>query len=116
MHRPGRPPSIDILLGTPRLWTRLGREDALRLCRTMPVAVAYVNLGQWVSAWLSPESPFYTAYGPYDYASLRYFLFAGGIYAILHYFEASFSAALVGIFVAVAAVLLEILFELIYGT
>ena len=47
---------------------------------------------------------------------MRYFLFMGAAYAILQYFEASLSAALVGIFVAVAAVLLEILFELLYGT
>lgn len=77
MHWPGRPPSVDILLGTPQSWVRLGREDAVRFCRTLPVAVAYLNLGQSVSAWLSPESPFYQASGPYDYASLRYFLFGG---------------------------------------
>jgi hypothetical protein len=48
--------------------------------------------------------------------ALRYGIFAGALYVILQYFEASLSAALVGIFVAVAAVLLEILFELLYGT
>jgi hypothetical protein len=48
--------------------------------------------------------------------ALRYFLFAGGLYATIHYFEASLPAALTGIFVAVAAVLLEALIELIYGT
>lgn len=48
--------------------------------------------------------------------ALRYFLFAAGLYATIHYFEASLSAALIGIFVAVAAVLLEALIELIYGT
>ena len=47
---------------------------------------------------------------------IRYFLFVGGVYATIRYFEASLSAALTGIFVAVAAVFLEILFELIYGT
>ena len=47
---------------------------------------------------------------------MRYFLFVGGVYATIRYFEASLSAALTGIFVAVAAVFLEILFELIYGT
>lgn len=48
--------------------------------------------------------------------ALRYFLFAGGLYATIYYFEASLQAALVGIFVAVAAALLEALIELIYGT
>jgi len=47
---------------------------------------------------------------------IRYFLFVGGVYATIRYFEASVAAALTGIFVAVAAVLLEILFELFYGT
>lgn len=47
---------------------------------------------------------------------IRYFLFVGGVYATIRYFEASVTAALTGIFVAVAAVLLEILFELFYGT
>lgn len=47
---------------------------------------------------------------------IRYFLFVGGVYATIRYFEASLSAALIGIFVAVAAVFLEILLELIYGT
>jgi hypothetical protein len=48
--------------------------------------------------------------------ALRYFLFAAGLYATIHYFEASLPAALTGIFVAVVAVLLEALIELIYGT
>ena len=48
--------------------------------------------------------------------ALRYGAFAAGLYVILKYSEASLSAALSGIFVAVAAVLLEIVFELIYGT
>jgi len=48
--------------------------------------------------------------------ALRYGIFAAAAYAILRFSEASLSAALFGIFVAVAAVLFEILFELIYGT
>ena len=48
--------------------------------------------------------------------ALRYFVFAGALYATIHYFEASLRAALIGIFVAVAAVLLEAHIELIYGT
>jgi hypothetical protein len=54
--------------------------------------------------------------GPVVLFALRYGLFAGALYVILEYSEASLSAALAGIFVAVAAVLLEILFELFYGT
>lgn len=46
----------------------------------------------------------------------RYFIFAAAGYAILNYFEASLLAALAGCFTAVAAVLLEILLELFYGT
>ena len=46
----------------------------------------------------------------------RYGLFAVALYVILQYFEASLFAALAGIFVAVAAVLVEICIELIYGT
>ena len=46
----------------------------------------------------------------------RYGLFAIALYVILQYFEASLFAALAGIFVAVAAVLVEICIELIYGT
>jgi hypothetical protein len=48
--------------------------------------------------------------------ALRYGAFAAALYVILKSSEASLSAALAGIFVAVAAVLLEILFELLYGT
>lgn len=48
--------------------------------------------------------------------ALRYGAFALGLYAILRFSEASLFAALAGCFVAVAAVLLEIFFELIYGT
>jgi membrane protein implicated in regulation of membrane protease activity len=46
----------------------------------------------------------------------RYVLFVLGGYAMIKYFEASLSAALFGCFVAVAAVILEILYELTYGT
>jgi hypothetical protein len=46
----------------------------------------------------------------------RYLLFGAAGYAILKFFDASITAALFGCFVAVAAVILEIFFELIYGT
>jgi hypothetical protein len=46
---------------------------------------------------------------------LRYLLLGLGAYAILKYSEISLTAALVGLFVSTAAVLLEILIELIYA-
>lgn len=46
---------------------------------------------------------------------LRYLLLAGAAYAILNYSSLSLTAALVGVFVSVAAVIVEILFELIYA-
>ncbi|MBI3282431.1 MAG: ATP synthase subunit I [Acidobacteria bacterium] len=47
--------------------------------------------------------------------TLRYFLFGALGYAIVNYFEAGFEGALAGFFVSVAAVILEILYELIYA-
>jgi len=46
---------------------------------------------------------------------LRYLLLGGGAYAILKYTAISLPAALAGLFVPVAAVLIEILFELMYA-
>ncbi|MCC6860225.1 MAG: ATP synthase subunit I [Bryobacterales bacterium] len=46
---------------------------------------------------------------------LRYAGLAAGGYAIVNYSSLSLSAALAGLFVAVAAVIAEILFELIYA-
>jgi hypothetical protein len=46
---------------------------------------------------------------------LRYLLLAAGAYAIVNYSEFSLAAALAGLFVAVAAVVIEIVFELIYA-
>ncbi len=46
---------------------------------------------------------------------LRYLLLASGAYAILRFSSLSLPAALVGLFVAVAAVIAEIIFELIYA-
>jgi hypothetical protein len=48
-------------------------------------------------------------------AGLRYLLLGGGAYAILHYSSISVPAAMMGLFVSVAAVIAEILFELIYA-
>jgi hypothetical protein len=48
-------------------------------------------------------------------AGLRYALLGGGAYVILRYSSVSTTAALVGLFVAVAAVIVEICFELVYA-
>jgi len=46
---------------------------------------------------------------------LRYLLLGAGAYAILRFSTLSLAAVLLGLFVSVAAVILEILFELIYA-
>lgn len=48
-------------------------------------------------------------------AGLRYALLGGGAYVILHYSPVSVTATLAGLFVAVAAVIVEICFELVYA-
>jgi ATP synthase I chain len=47
---------------------------------------------------------------------LRYLLLAAGAYAIVNFTSLSLPAALIGLFVPVAAVILEIIFELIYAS
>src|SRR5882672_9853303 len=49
------------------------------------------------------------------FLGVRYFVFAGAAYGIIRVFEANFLAALAGFFVCVAAVIFEILYELIYA-
>lgn len=46
---------------------------------------------------------------------VRYFIFAMVAYGIIKFFEANFLAALAGFFVCVAAVIIEILYELFYA-
>ena len=48
-------------------------------------------------------------------AGLRYLLLGAGAYAILIYTSISIVAALLGLFVSAAAVIVEILFELVYA-
>jgi|ERR1041385_2145602 hypothetical protein len=48
-------------------------------------------------------------------AGLRYLLLGGGAYVIVEYSSISIAGALVGLFVPVAAVIVEILFELTYA-
>jgi ATP synthase I chain len=49
------------------------------------------------------------------FLGMRYLLLGGGAYVILKYSPISLSAALAGLFVSVVAVIVEILFELIYA-
>lgn len=49
------------------------------------------------------------------FMGLRYLLLGLAAYVILNFSELSLNAALMGLFVSVAAVLLEIIFELIYA-
>ena|SRR6266496_6225275 len=49
------------------------------------------------------------------FAGLRYLLLGGGAYVILEYSSISISAALLGLFVPVAAVIVEIIIELTYA-
>jgi hypothetical protein len=48
-------------------------------------------------------------------AGLRYALLGGGAYVIIRYSSVSVTAALAGLFVSVAAVIIEICFELVYA-
>lgn len=48
-------------------------------------------------------------------AGLRYLLLGGGAYVILHYSRISVPAALAGLFVAAGAVIVEIIFQLVYA-
>jgi hypothetical protein len=47
--------------------------------------------------------------------ALRYLLIGAFVYAMVKYFEVNLAAILLGLFVSVAAVILEILYELIFG-
>ena len=49
------------------------------------------------------------------FAGLRYLLLGGGAYVILRYSKISVAATLVGLFVSAAAVITEILIELLYA-
>ena len=50
------------------------------------------------------------------FAVFRYFLMLAGLYVILNVSESGFLAALAGCFVHIIAVVLEVVFELTYGT
>jgi len=48
-------------------------------------------------------------------AGLRYLLLGGGCYVILHFSRISLPATLAGLFVAAGAVIVEIVFQLVYA-
>jgi hypothetical protein len=48
------------------------------------------------------------------FLALRYLVLGGAAYVILRYSSISFPALLTGLFVSIAAVILEVLFELVY--
>jgi hypothetical protein len=52
----------------------------------------------------------------YFFFALRYLLLGVGAYAIVRFFGVSALAALAGLFVPVAAIICEILYELVHGT
>ena len=66
------------------------------------------GLGTTLKARLSPK--FAILIG------LRYLLLGAGAYVIVNFTSLSLPAALIGLFVPAAAVMQEIIFELIYGT
>jgi len=49
------------------------------------------------------------------FAGLRYLLFGGGAYVILRFSKISMTAVLLGLFVSVAAVIVEIIIQLAYA-
>jgi hypothetical protein len=49
------------------------------------------------------------------FLAFRYLLLGGSVYVIVRYSSISLSALLTGLFVAAAAVILEVLFELVYA-
>ena len=61
------------------------------------------------AAKVRPSSKFAVLIG------LRYVVLAAGAYAILNFTSLSLPAALIGLFVPVAAVILEMIFQLIYA-
>jgi hypothetical protein len=100
------------LMGTALAWSLRGWRWGLGFAAG--AAVSWVNyrwLKQIVDALAGKRPKKRTAI----LAGLRYLLLAIGAYAILKSSVLSLPAALMGLFTAVAAVLIEILFELVYA-
>src|SRR6476661_6298945 len=64
-------------ISNPEAWRPISREDALRLGEGGNVVVVHSASGFPVAIPFGPDSPFAMANGPYDYASLRYFVANG---------------------------------------
>lgn len=78
-------------------------------------AISFVNLRLWkrlANAIGAEGKP--PARGSPVLLGLRYLLLGGMIFVIIKYFEVSFLAILAGLFTGVAAILLEIVYELIF--
>lgn len=75
----GIPPEAADVLGRPDIWRGISRDSALAWLSSGRVVVMYTNYGFRSVAWFGPDSPFFHTSGPYDYAALRYFIFAGGV-------------------------------------
>jgi hypothetical protein len=84
-------------------------------------AVSFLNF-RWLSAvvfalgTIDPETQRPLKPAPAMLLGARYLVFAAVGYGIFKYSETGFLAALAGCFVHIGAVLLEIFYELIYGT
>ncbi len=78
--------------------------------------ISFVNFRWWVSlAGALGGSAKVPLRASATILGLRYLLVAAVVYAIVKILEITLAAVLAGLFVAVAAVLLEILYELIYA-
>lgn len=77
--------------------------------------ISMVNLRWWTSlatAVSSSASP--PLRGSAALLGLRYLLVGGAVYVIVKFLEITLAAVLAGLFVSVAAVIIEILYELIF--
>jgi hypothetical protein len=79
---------------------------------------SYLNF-RWLQGVVSALGAVLSARAKPKYAiliGLRYLLLGAGAYVIFNFTSLSLPAALIGLFVPVAAVILEIIFELIYAS
>jgi hypothetical protein len=83
--------------------------EGMDLGRRLPAGLKRVVAALGATAQARPSPRFAILIG------LRYLLLAAGAYAIVTFTSLSLPAALTGLFVPVAAIMLEIIFELIYA-
>jgi hypothetical protein len=60
-------------------WMPIGRGDAVRLSRGLPIAVVHRIQSREAAAWLDGDSRFFKSDGPYFHDGLRYFLYMGAV-------------------------------------